>query len=329
VGVVDDEDAGSIVAVADSADHARTVVVHSSGRLDVLDPSAAPWGRTAGEATVAAPLTNGTVTVDDDGTVRLLTAHSDSVLGRLDSPPPVNAVVALPDRVLVGSGSSVVELTAHGVGRSIALPVPVTSLAVSAGGSDVVAEGEGRWFTVPTSLDGDVTPLTPPAVDSGEVIVSLTRDGDRLVTSTTFGRLIISTLDGEPLHTADIGVAGPMTSSVLGHHDIVAMGQDGILRSYDRQLQLRRSVMFGAGGFVMRGSADGRTLVLALTDFSVWAVDPVSLQVQQAIGVRSEDVRRVLPSTDSARVVRLIPARQGTDRSTPAAVETVPLQVQD
>ncbi|MCW2777491.1 MAG: hypothetical protein JWN17_1216, partial [Frankiales bacterium] len=101
VGVVDDQDAGSIVAVADSADHARTVVVHSSGRLDVLDPSAAPWGRTAGEATVAAPLSDGTVTVDDDGTVRMLTADSDSVLGRLDSPPPVNAVVALPDRVLV------------------------------------------------------------------------------------------------------------------------------------------------------------------------------------------------------------------------------------
>ncbi|MCW3039714.1 MAG: toll/interleukin receptor protein, partial [Solirubrobacterales bacterium] len=191
----------------------------------------------------------------------------------------------------------------------------------------VVAEGEGRWFTVPASLDGDVTPLSPPAVDSGEVIVSLERDGDRLVTGTTFGRLIVSTLDGEPLHTADIGVAGPMASSVLGQHDIVAMGQDGILRSYDGDLHLRRSVMFGAGGFVMRASADGRTLVLALTDFSVWAVDPVSLQVQQAIGVRSEDLRRILPSPDSARVVRVNPARHGTDSSTPATVETVPLRV--
>lgn len=329
VGVVDDQDAGTLLAIADSADHGRTVVAHASGRVEVFDPSASAWGRAAGQATVAVPLGDATVTVDEGGTVRRMTATTETVLGRLDGPTQVGAVAALPGRVLLGSGSSVVEVTDDGPGASVRLPVPVTSLTVSADGSDLVVQGGDQWFTVPASLDGAVEALTPPVLNGSESISSLSQDRDRLVTGTTFGRLIVSTLDGETLHTTRTGVAGPMTSFVLPNHDIVAMGQDGILRSFDWRLHPRDSVMFGAGGFVMRGAADGGTLVLALTDFSVWAVDPGTLKVQQAIGVRSDDVRRVLPSPDSSRVVRVIPAYQGSDFSEPAAVETLQLRLDD
>lgn len=325
VGVVDGQDAGSEVVVADSADHSHTVVVHSGGRVDVLESSTAPWGRTVGTATVAIPVSEGTVVVDDDGSVHWQRGAADTVVGRVGAPPAPSAVVALPGRALVGSGTSVVELTANGVGRSLPVPVPVDVLSSSPDGSQLVLEGEGRWFTTPASLGGQVQEIRPPGLSSGETITSLTRDGDRLVTGTTFGRLVVSTLEGKALHEVQIRVAGPVVSVVRRDHGVAAIGQDGILRSYDASLRLERSVMFGAGGLALREAADGRTLVLALTDFSVWAGDPTSLQVQQAVGQRSTDIRRILPSAGSDRIVRLVPPQVGTVSSTPAAVESFPL----
>jgi hypothetical protein len=187
-------------------------------------------------------------------------------------------------------------------------------------GDRVVVGTAAGWTAVPLS-GGPGEPLAVPRLGNRDQVFAVRLDGQRALWTTHFGELILADPDGTIEHSTDIGVGGPNVAAFAADHSVVAMGGDGLLRSYSPTLQLLRTTYFGAGAFSIHPTPDGRLFVIGLNDFSVWAVDASTLQALGQVQTRSPDIRLVVPSADGSTVVRLYPA--GDDPvSSPANIET-------
>lgn len=322
VGIADGRDNGSLTVVAESVGQRRTVVLHGDGRVDVLDAVRAPWGRQADDTVVAVPLREGSVLVEADGRVLWDGADGAVPVGDLGGAPDPEAVGSA-DRAYVAVGAQVVEIAQDGVRRTFEAPARVGGVTLSASGDEILAEAGGSWLAFPVSGDGAPREIVPPDLPEGEKIFSLRIDGERSLVTTQYGRLLLTDADGKVTAEADTGNAGALVAVFRADHGVVAIGQDGLLRSYGPRLEPERSTLFGAGGIYVRPSPDGRTLLVSLSDFSIWSVDPETLEVQRRIGSRSPDVRLVLPSPDGAFALRVLPG--DPDDGTPAGLERIPL----
>jgi hypothetical protein len=267
-------------------------------------------------------LRGGTVLVAADGVITWRDGSGDTGVGNAGGVPDPEAVGSA-DRAYVPVGTRVLEIGPDGVSHPFQAPARVGRVTLSPTGQDLLAETDDGWVTFPLDSDGEPRVVVPPDLPAGEAISSVQIDGERSLVTTQQGRLLLADAEGRVTASLDTGVAGELVAAFRADHGIVAIGQDGVLRSFSRELEPERSTLFGAGGIYLRQSADGSTLLVSLSDFSVWAVDPQTLEVRRQVGSRSPDVRLVLPGPDGGYAERVVPG--DPEAGTPARVEHLPL----
>jgi hypothetical protein len=321
IGEIDDRDRSTMTFVANSADRSRTVVAHKDGRVNVLTTAKVSWSEPAGNAAVAVPIDGGgTITVDTDGTARFRDGTGNVTIGNVNGAPGPLSLTAGPTAV-IATAKGIVMLDARQVVRTVPTPGPVTSLTLSRGADEVVAGGRGWWLGVPLDAAKPTRTLRVPMLGPGETVSSVQSDGDRLLETTSLGRVMIASPAGEVLHTVQLDAAGPTTAVFRADHGIIATGASGVLTSYTPDLRPTGSLLLGVNAILIRPAVRGSTLVVALNDYSVWTVDVGTLQPQALISIRSPDVRLNVPAPDGSRVTVLLPATGGRQ----ARLETIPL----
>lgn len=319
--VVTAADRGSANVIANSADGSHTVLAHADGRIQVLNNATTPWGTDVGTAAVAVPIRDGVVTVDLDGAARLRRGSTTTPLGNLGG-EPAPLTVALPDRAVVASGAQVFAINAQGVRELGVAPGTVTTLAASLAGDRIIAGSDEGWVAIGTD-DGTVTPLVVPELADGDQVFGVRLDGSLALWNTHHGKLILADLSGTVRQTVDLNAAGGNVATFNGEHAIVALGSDGLLRLFSPTLEPLRTVMFGSGALTIHPTPDGRVALIGLNDFSVWAVDLLTLQALGQVQFRSPDLRLVVPSADGTTVIRLDVVR--SDNSYGAKLEVLPM----
>ncbi|MEV7663518.1 toll/interleukin-1 receptor domain-containing protein [Paenarthrobacter sp. NPDC089316] len=305
--VIDERDQQTRVVVANSPNGSHTVVVHSDGRVDVLTVASAQWVAAANGAVVAVPIRDGVVTVDGTGEVQVQSNGASTVLGNLGAPPsPWTA--ALPDTAFVAAGDKVFAITMAGMKASSPLPSAVGVMTLSDQGTSLTVSAGDYIGRIGTDLAGPPQRLNPPALPNGEAITSAVTDSARQIVATNYGSVLVTDETGKIIARTSTGVAGITHARVLPDHSIVVAGGDGRLNKYTPDLQILSSNMFGPMAAGLQLSQDGSKLLVALTgNFSVWAVDAVTLQPIAKVATKTPDVRLVNISADGRTVVQLLP----------------------
>lgn len=304
IGVVDSRDRGSANTVAASPNGKWAVVAHADGRVDVVDTTQVPWGQSVGKAIIAVPVAHGIITGDSMGNMTFRTRLTTSSLGKVPG-ELIPWTVALNSEAIVAAGKSVYRIDRAGVHRLWTAPEAVTTVNSGSGGTDVVVETDSGVTAVPLSGDRPVSLITPPP-QKGEKYFTAALDGKAVLWTTNFGRLVLADASGKIAASVDTGVAGRILAVFRPDHGVVAIGGDGVLRTYSVGLKPLGGNLFGSAAAVLRPTPDGRVAILGMTDYSVWAIDTTTLTVVAKVQDRSTDMRLIVPSADGRTADSLI-----------------------
>jgi hypothetical protein len=324
-GIIDERDRPGWAIVGNSVGRTTEIVAHPDGRIDILVRAALPWGR-LGDRAVTIPLSDGQVLASQDGQIIWRDAEGrERPIGALGGPPGFNTT-GTRQRAYLTAGSVVVEVGHGRVLRTFNMPGPVETLSSSAPDDDVVVGGDGWWRHLRGTAETPPEVLLPPSgLDSGERVLFMHADGDRLLETTNYGRILLADSNGEIKAEVAARVAGPTAAAFLADHSVVAITADGMLRSFSPDLRPLRSTLIGSGGIKLDVSASGTAMVVGLGDFSVWVVDPATLEPQQRIAIETPDVRRIWLSPDGSFLQRTFSTGEGAM----IAAERIPLNGPD
>jgi hypothetical protein len=321
VGLERDADGTGMYPFGSDRSGEHLVVARASGIVDVFtlaaQPSEEPWG----DAVLTVPLSGGEVVVTKDD--EIWWRDSDrrrKKVGELPSSPQISIGLGIPvgDRGVLGTDDGIVVVDRTGVLSSRALAVAPTA-AVSDGDGVIVAAGQDLVTITDLNDLERARTVTVGSLEDHEAIWGVaTTGGDVVYITTSIGRVLrIDLADGSLEDEADVGPGlspvGIVATTTGGSPRIVTYGADGIVRSFDRSLQLVDAAAQPGTGQYLALAPDGSRVLAGTEDGRLFLLDPETLQEEQPL---TDGV--LLPwgyrfSADGSRVVGVRVLRTGAD----------------
>lgn len=288
-GLIDQRDRFSVVPLGVSPSGRWIAAAHEDGRLQVTEADQGRLVYGAGRATHNFPVSGGSIRVRDDkavvwvgdnGEERVLADTQDWV-----------AAEPLDTGLILSTATDVRYLSATASPRS--WPIAGDNrLEPSRTGRQILVLGEQCFVLEPST--GSQTLCTWPDLNEDERLFQARLDGDRVVVSTTAGRLVASDLNtGRILTSFSTDVEGPFPVEFGPNGSYITHGSDGVLRRHGPDLAPISSVFLGTRPSALTTSADYVALLTSDEDITLRDIDTLEL-----VAVASRDWQGSTPRFD-------------------------------